>query len=82
VPQTEANERAAGLLQALRELRGKVEAESDFVGDRFAEEARRIHYGEVETRSIYGQTSDDEADALREEGVAFARIPWIPQHDS
>ena len=81
-PQTEATRKAAELMQALRELRGKVEAESDFVGDRFAEEARRIHYGEAETRSIYGQTSDDEAEALREEGVPFSRIPWIPQHDS
>lgn len=81
-PQTEATARAAELLQALRELRGKIETESDFVGDRFAEEARRIHYGEAETRSIYGQTSDDEAEALRDEGVPFARIPWVPRHDS
>lgn len=79
---TEATEKAAQLMQALRELRDKVESESNFVGDRFAEEARRIHYGEVETRSIYGQTSDAEADALREEGVPFSRIPWLPRHDS
>jgi hypothetical protein len=81
-PPTEASEKAAQLMQALRELRDKVESESDFVGDRFAEEARRIHYGEVETRSIYGQTSDEEADALRDEGVSFSRIPWLPRHDS
>ncbi len=81
-PQGAAAEKAAEMMQALRELRGKVESESDFVGDRFAEEARRIHYGEVETRSIYGQTSDEEAAALSEEGVPFSRIPWIPRHDS
>ena len=81
-PPAETSEKAAQLMQALRELRSKVEAESDFVGDRFAEEARRIHYGEVETRSIYGQTSDEEADALRDEGVPFSRIPWLPRHDS
>jgi hypothetical protein len=81
-PPSEANEKAAQLMQALRALRDKVESESDFVGDRFAEEARRIHYGEVETRSIYGQTSDEEADALRDEGVTFSRIPWLPRHDS
>lgn len=80
-PQGPAAEKAAELMQALRELRSKVESESDFVGDRFAEEARRIHYGEVETRSIYGQTSDEEAAALNEEGVSFSRIPWIPRHD-
>jgi hypothetical protein len=82
VPQGPAAEKAAGLMQALRELRTKVEAEGDFVGDRFAEEARRIHYGEVESRAIYGQTSDEEATALHEEGVPFSRIPWIPRHDS
>jgi hypothetical protein len=81
-PPTETSEKAAQLMQALRELRSKVESESDFVGDRFAEEARRIHYGEVETRSIYGQTSNEEADALRDEGVPFSRIPWLPRHDS
>jgi len=79
---TEAGEKATQLMQALRELRSKIESESDFVGDRFAEEARRMHYGEVETRSIYGQTSDEEAEALHDEGVPFARIPWIPNHDS
>lgn len=80
--QTEDARKAAELMRALRELRQKVESESDFVGERFAEEARRMHYGEVETRSIYGQTSDEEAEALHEEGVPFARIPWIPSHDS
>lgn len=74
--------KAAELQKALRELRAKVESESDYVGDRFAEEARRIHYGEVETRSIYGESSDAESEALREEGVPFARIPWPPRHDS
>jgi hypothetical protein len=82
VPEGPAAEKAAELMQALRALRSKVEAEGDFVGDRFAEEARRIHYGEVETRSIYGQTSDEEAAALHEEGVPFSRIPWVPRHDS
>lgn len=75
-------EKAVQLRRALEELRSKVEAQSDFVGDRFAEEARRIHYGEVEARSIHGRTSDDEAEALREEGVPFARVPWLPRQDS
>jgi hypothetical protein len=75
-------EKAGQMMKALRELRAKVEAESDYVGDRFAEEARRIHYGEVEMRSIYGESTDEESEALREEGVPFARIPWVPRQDS
>lgn len=76
------SEKAAQLMTALRELRTKIEAEGDNVGERFAEEARRIHYGEVETRSIYGQSTDEEAEELREEGIPFARIPWVPRQDS
>jgi hypothetical protein len=66
----------------LGELRAKVEANCDYVGGKFAEEARKIHYGETDPRGIYGETSKDEARALTEEGVEFARIPWLPRHDS
>ena len=66
----------------LTELRAKVEANCDYVGGKFAEEARRIHHGEVERRDIYGEATDDEARELNEEGVEFARIPWLPRHDS
>ena len=68
-------------VKALRELRAKVEADCDYVGPTFAEEARRIHYGETEPRGIYGETTDEEAEALDEEGIEFARIPWLPRHD-
>jgi hypothetical protein len=73
---------AALVAKQLRELRAKVEANFDYVGERFAEEARKIHYGETDARGIYGETSDDEAQSLSEEGVEFARIPWLPRHDS
>jgi hypothetical protein len=66
----------------LGELRAKVEANCDYVGNKFAEEARKIHYGESDPRGIYGETSKDEAHDLAEEGVEFARIPWLPRHDS
>jgi hypothetical protein len=69
------------VVQALRELRRHVEANCDYVGERFAEEARRIHYGETDRRNIYGEASDEEARALDEEGVEFKRIPWVPRHD-
>ncbi len=78
----EAQAEAATAIRALRELREKVEATSDYVGPRFPEEARRIHYGEIEQRNIYGEASDDEARELHDEGVKFARIPWLHRHDS
>ncbi len=71
-------EAQAEILRHLRELRTQVEKNADYVGDRFAEEARRIHYGEVESRAIYGETSPEQAEALREEGVPVASIPWLP----
>jgi hypothetical protein len=67
---------------ALQKLRQEVEAHCDYVGKDFAEEARRIHHGETEPRGIYGESSDEEAEALAEEGIAFARIPWVPRNDS
>jgi hypothetical protein len=69
------------VMQALRELRRQVEANCDYVGERFAEEARRIHYGETDARNIYGEASDEDARALDDEGVEFGRIPWVPRHD-
>jgi hypothetical protein len=68
----------AEMLHALREIRRQVEQNAEHVGDRFAEEARKIHYGETESRAIYGQTSPEQAEQLREEGVEFAAIPWVP----
>jgi hypothetical protein len=73
---------AAELLHKLGELRRHIEANADDVGNAFAEEARKIHYGEAEKRSIYGQASDEEAKSLIEEGVEFARIPWVRRADS
>lgn len=49
---------------------------TDDVGERFAEEARRIHYGEAEARNIRGQASTDETQALREEGIEVVSLPW------
>ncbi len=73
---------AAALMQELRELRRKVEENAEYVGDRFAEEARKIHYEEAEKRSIYGEASEEESKALAEEGVEFAKIPWLPRTNS
>ncbi len=73
---------SAELMGQLRELRKKVEENCDYVGGEFAEEARKIHYGEQDPRNIYGETSDEQAKELHEEGVTFNRIPWAPRQDS
>ncbi len=73
---------SAELMGHLRELRKKVEENCDYVGGEFAEEARKIHYGEQDPRNIYGETSDEQAKELHEEGVTFNRIPWAPRQDS
>ena len=68
--------------QALHELRRQVEANCDYVGERFPEEARKIHYGEVDPKGIYGESTPEEAKALHDEGVKVQRIPWLPRENS
>jgi hypothetical protein len=67
---------AAADLQALwlQAVRHAIE-NTDDVGERFAEEARRIHYGETETRGIRGQTTREEREALRDEGIEVMSLP-------
>ena len=67
------------LRDALLKVRAEVEKNCEHVGDKFAEEARKIHYGESDKRGIYGETSDEEAEALAEEGIEFGRLPWVPR---
>ena len=64
----------AAFLKAMRDLMGK----SEDVGTAFAEEARKIHYKEAPERSIRGQTTLDEAESLREEGIEVLAVPIIP----
>ncbi len=73
--------KAAEMLRKLRELRRVVEENCDYVGTGFAEEARRIHYGESEKHGIYGESTEDEAKALADEGIEFGRVPWVPRAD-
>ena len=63
-------------------LRHQVEKNCDYVGERFAEEARRIHYGEADPHGIYGEATDAEHRALSEDGVEVHRIPWVPPNDA
>ncbi len=71
-----ASESAKAMRAALGEMRRKVEEKCDYVGPKFAEEARQIHYGEVEKRDIYGEATAEEAKELSEEGVEFGLLPW------
>ncbi|GHA26802.1 hypothetical protein GCM10007989_23270 [Devosia pacifica] len=64
--------------EALRALRRKVETEADYVGERFAEEARKIHYGEADQRGIYGEASRDEVTGLLEDGIEIMPLPVLP----
>ncbi|MEO3427222.1 DUF1178 family protein [Pelagibius sp. CAU 1746] len=75
-------EKAGELRRMLRELRDHVEKNCDYVGGNFAEEARKIHYGESDPRGIYGESSDAEAEELRDEGIEVARVPWLPRENS
>lgn len=72
----------AQMRAALLELRRQVETNCDYVGERFAEEARKIHYGEVNPRGIYGKATGEESRELADEGISFGRIPWISPTDA
>lgn len=74
-----ADPRLAELMKMMREMRRHVEENAEYVGDRFAEEARKIHYEESEQRGIYGQTTPDEAKELIEEGIAVHPLPRLPE---
>ena len=71
--------RLAAMMEMVREMRKQVEENAEYVGERFAEEARKIHYAETEERGIYGEASPDEAKALIEEGIAVHPLPRLPE---
>ena len=63
----------------LKELRDHIKANADNVGEQFPEQARKMHYGEIEHRPIYGDASPTEAKALIEEGVEVLPMPVLPE---
>jgi hypothetical protein len=74
-------ERAAAAMKAWRKIQNHIEKNFDHVGPRFAEEARRMHHGEIDRRSIYGDATAEEARTLRDEGIEVGQIPWLPRQD-
>jgi len=81
VPEKRAVRLPAQMLAALQRMRAEVERNCDYVGPAFADQARAMHRGEVEAKGIYGETTDEQADSLAEEGIAVAKIPWVPRAD-
>ena len=74
--ETPAPAQLKAMMQALAQAQARLLCNSDYVGTRFADEARAIHLGESEERSIYGQTTIEEAKALVDEGVSLAPLPF------
>lgn len=68
--------------QAMEQVREHVEENFDYVGNKFAEEARKIHYGETDARPIYGEATSDESRELRDEGVDVVALPFPAKRDS
>lgn len=66
-------------LAKMTELARNIRENAEDVGTRFAEEARKIHYGEADQRGIYGKATTDEAKSLAEEGVDFFPLPSLPE---
>jgi hypothetical protein len=67
------------MIEKIKEVVAEIRSNSEDVGEKFPEEARKIHYGETEARGIIGQASHDEAMALVEEGIQIAALPVLPE---
>ncbi len=67
------------VMDAIKKVREHVEENFDYVGDAFAKEARKIHEGVSENRGIYGEATPKEVEALKEDGIAVAALPQLPE---
>lgn len=65
-------------MSQLRQLQRQIKVECRDVGHDFAREARKIHYGESAPENIYGRSTEEERDALADEGIDFVAMPWLP----
>ena len=72
-----SSDKRAELLALMQKVREEVTKNAEYVGPRFAEEARKIHYEEADPRGIYGEASLEDARALEEEGVEFYPLPRL-----
>jgi len=69
----------AAMVEALRELRTAVTRDADYVGDKFAEEARKVHFQEAPARAIYGNATREQVRELVDDGVEIAPLPSLPE---
>jgi hypothetical protein len=74
-----ADQRMQQMMQFMREMRKHVEMNAENVGDKFAEEARKMHYNETEKRGIYGEATTEDARELIEEGIEVMPLPRLPE---
>ncbi|MGI9371711.1 MAG: DUF1178 family protein [Hyphomicrobiales bacterium] len=72
----------AKMVQMMREVRRQVEENSEYVGPRFAEEARKIHEEEDSDRSVYGEASSDEVQKLKDDGIETFALPILPEEQN
>ena len=66
----------------IKKFRKYIEKNTDNVGKNFAEEARKIYYGETKSRPIRGESTENEAKELAEEGIPFSQLPWYSKEDA
>jgi hypothetical protein len=67
------------MMSEMRAMTQKMKAGADYVGDKFADEARKIHDGDADVRGIYGEATNEEARALIEDGIDFMPLPSFPE---
>ncbi len=72
------SERDMAIRAMMRAVREHVTKTADYVGPTFADEARKMHYGDIEHRSIYGESTPDDTRALIEEGIEIHPLPTMP----
>ena len=75
----EAAQKMQALMTQMRALQAKIRSECRDVGEGFAEEARKMHYGEAEPEGIYGRATPEEREALDEEGIEIMDFPLLPK---
>lgn len=69
----------ASMVALMRTVRKELESGSEYVGPRFAEEARKIHFEEAEARSIHGEATSEEIIELNEDGIEVLALPRLPE---
>ncbi|MSO99118.1 MAG: DUF1178 family protein [Rhodospirillaceae bacterium] len=75
-PAAEVTQAMTKMTEAFNELRKTIEKNFDHVGDKFPDEARKIHYGETPERGIYGEATPEQAKELTDEGINVYALPW------